>query len=457
METSKSAKPKVCIFTNFFNFDEAYSLIRVTEDQIKMFKKHDYPLKVIVSDSFKPAGEFTEDILERVPNVPCHNEVKKDPTFDEDVESIRKRLAEILKDIDVCITQDIAYKPSELKYQVALRKLLTNQDVFGGIVFYHWINSATPPVVLGNLMGMFEDEYLNLFKKPIPNSYYVFFNDISKEMIATNFNVPLEKVKTVHHPCDLDRIYGVTSDHLKAFIDKRDVYSADAICVYPIRLDRGKQVQHVIKTMAKVKEFDLSVRCIIVDFHSSGGDKVTYRDELKQLGIDWGLSPKELAFTSEFCEDWNVGIPGDDVLALFRLSNVFIMPSVSESYSLITQEAALTKNVIVLNQDFPPFRDIFGDKAIFRKYSSNWDVLAGYNEAMGEGKHSTTEYGPNNISKDERKKYEEMYHFETAAKIVNELNTGLAMAMQRRIRKLRSLDAVFKKEIEPLLYLESDG
>jgi hypothetical protein len=444
-------KKKVCIFTNFFNFDEAYSLIRVTEDQIKMLTMHGYKPVVIVSESFEPKGAFAhKDVeLRKVPNVPCHNEVKKDKTFDEDVNGIAKALKKHLKDIDVCITQDIVYKPSELKYNFAARRIAKD---FPKIRWLHWINSATPPITLNSLMGMFTDEYLNLMKIPFPNSYYVFFNKISEGVIAKNFNVSQDQVRTVHHPSDLDEVYGVEDKNLKNFIKKRNIYDADAICLYPIRLDRGKQVEYPIKTMAKLKELGMSVRMIVVDFHSTGGDKVTYRDELKAMGIDWGLTPQELSFTSEFCEEWRGSVPHKVVLALFRMSNVFVMSSVSESYSYITQEAALTKNVIVLNQDFPPFRDIFGPAAIHRKYSSNWDLLAGFDEAVGEGKHSKTGYGPASISDDERVTYEGMYHKDTAGMIANRLRNDPAMAMQIRTRRLRSLEYVFKNELEPLLY-----
>jgi glycosyltransferase involved in cell wall biosynthesis len=444
-------KKRVAIFTNFFSYDPAYSLIRVTEDQVKMFLQNGYSPVVIVSESFDPKGTVFEKVeLRKVPNVPCHNEVKKDENFDKDVDSIYQALKDHLKDIDICLTQDIVYKPSELKYNFAARKLASEYE---NIKWLHWINSATPPITLNNLMGIFQDEYLELVKKKFPNSKYIFFNEISREIVARNFNVPLDDVRVVHHPSDLHEVYGVTSDHLKSFIDKRDVYSADAITVYPVRLDRGKQAEFVVKTSAMIKELDMSVRCIIVDFHSTGGDKVVYRDQLKQLGLDWGLTPQELSFTSEFSDEWQARIPHEDVMALFRMSNFFVMPSVSESYSLITQEAALTKNIVILNQDFPPFREIFGPKNIFRKYSSNWDILAGYDEAMGEGKNTRTSYGPANISDGERLPYEKAYHKATAAQVVDMLKNDPGFATNRFIRKNRNLNAVFKQELEPLLYL----
>jgi len=441
---------RVAIFTNFFGPDNSYSLYRVLVDQTKMLLRGGYKPVVIVSESFDPKGTIFEQVdLRKVPNVPCHNEVKKDESFDKDVESIYLALKEHLKDVDICITQDIVYKPSELKYNFAARKIAPELP---NLKWLHWINSATPPIKMNSLMRVFTDEYLNSFKVPFPNSKYVFFNDISKEIIARNFEVTVDDVRIVHHPSDFHEVYGITDENLKKFIDKREIFSADAIFVYPIRLDRGKQVEMVIKTAAMMKEFGLSVRCIVVDFHSTGGDKVTYRDELKAMGLDWGLSPKELAFTSEFCEEWNVSIPHESVLAMMRFSNCFVMPSVSESYSLITQEAALTKNLIVLNQDFPPFRDIFGPKNIFAKYSSNWDVLAGYNEGMTQSSRTNTAYGPVGITDQERPHYEKAYHKGVAGKLASHLINDETLATQRFIRKNRWLDVVFKKELLPLLW-----
>src|SRR3990167_9031654 len=189
-------KKRVAIFTNFFSFDQTYSLCRVTVDQIKMLLRADYKPVVIVSDSFDPKGTIFENVeLRKVPNVACHNEVKKDESFDKDVEMIYEALKEHLKDIDVVITQDIVYKPSELKYNFAARRLAPEMP---NMKWLHWINSATPAVKLNSLMGIFTDEYLNSFKKPFPNSKYVFFNEISKDIIARNFEVGVEDVRIVH-------------------------------------------------------------------------------------------------------------------------------------------------------------------------------------------------------------------------------------------------------------------
>lgn len=437
---------RVTIFTTFSDIPEAYSLNRVVQDQLKMLLNNGYNPTVIVASGFHPKGAYSDPRvkIKEIPMVPVHNEVKKDETFEQDVDSLATALEEVLKDTDVVLTHDVIYQNAALKHNFAARKIA---DKFPNIKWLHWIHSATSPVTLAALKPYFGDEYLNLVSKPFPNSLYVFFNDWSIPRVANNFGVDEDLVRIVHHPSDLSEVFALSKD-VEKLCREKDIYSADAICIYPIRLDRGKQVEHVIKTIACIKDFGLKVRLVVVDFHSTGGDKLTYRDELKALAIDWGLNEKELIWTSEFNEDWRAEIPHSDVLGLMRLSNVFMMTSVSESYSLITQEAGLNKVIAVLNFDFPPFRDIFGPNAIYRKYSSNVDALTG-----GDG-NTNTAYGPNNISAEERKHHERIYHTETAGKIVSKLRSYKDQGLATMLRKFRNLDFVFKHELEPLLFEE---
>ncbi len=435
---------KVAILTTFADISEAYSLNRIVQDQLKMLLDHGYEPSLIVAESFTPKGIYVDPrvTIKKIPLVPVHNEVKKDPSFDDDVLKLVSGFEEVLKDAEVVITHDVIYQNAALKHNFAARKIA---EKYPQIKWLHWIHSATSPVTLAALRNYFSDEYLNLVSKPFPNSYYVFFNHYSIPRVADNFGVPEDMVRIVHHPSDLSEVYGLTPE-VYDLCRKKDVFSADAICIYPVRLDRGKQVEHVIKTMACLKEFDLKVRIVIVDFHSTGGDKITYRDELKAMAIDWGLNAKELIWTSEVRDEWKVEIEHKHVMALMRLSNVFIMPSVSESYSLITQEAGLNKVVAVLNFDFPPFRDIFGPNAIYRKFSSNIDVMNGMDG------NTKTEYGPANVSNEERKHHEKRYHIETAGQIAAKLLSYKDIGLSNFLRKYRGLDYVFKHELEPLIF-----
>jgi len=439
---------RVAIYTNFNDSDPAYSLNRCVQDQITMLNIGEFEPVVIVAESFKPVESYLNAELRFIPNVPCHNDIKKDPTFDEDVKAITDATREALKDIDIVLTHDVIYQPAALKHNMACRTIAAERP---DLKWMHWIHSATPPYTLINLRPYFQDEYLKLIDKPFPNSYYISFNNVLAPSIATNFNVLRENVKVVPHPTDICRFFNY-DPIVTRLVKEKKMFEADAICIYPIRLDRGKQVEYVIKTMACMKDFGMNVRCMIADFHSTGGDKVTYREELHKIGLDWGLNNEELIFTSEFDEKWRVEVPWNTMKDLYNLSNVYMHPSVSETYSYTTQEAGLTGAVVVLNADYPPMRDIYGANAIYRKYSSNFDVMADESQAYTANTHTDTKYGPTQATDDERKIFEKNYHHETAGMIVKHLINDPSLSMRTYLRKYRNLEYVFHHYLEPLFY-----
>jgi glycosyltransferase involved in cell wall biosynthesis len=428
-------KKKVAILTTFSSYSEAYSLNRVVMNQIRMLVDHGYKPVVIVGEHFTPVQDYKDPAVElrKIPDVPVFNEVKMDPTFDQDVGAIERELAKALDGIDVVLTHDVIYQPAAVKHLVASKRIAKRRK---DLRWLHWIHSATSPYTLQNLRPLFVDEYASIIGEKFPNSFYIFFNHYSIPRIAQNFKVDDQDVKIVHHPTDVKRFYKI-EDATWDLIKRKKILSADVICTYPIRLDRGKQVEKVVKTIASFKQLDKSVRLVVVDFHSSGGDKVTYRDELKQIATDWGMSENEITFTSEEKSDWNVEVPYQVVADFMKLSNVFVMPSVSESYSLIAQEAGLSGVGMVANFDFPPFRDIFGWMPHQIKFSSNIDIMTGL-----DGDTTTT---PDN----------EKAWFLNVANILNyDLENDRSLALKTFLRKERNLDYVFQHELEPLLHYE---
>ena len=159
---------KIAIFTNFNSAEPAYSLNRVVQDQIKMLIQGGYSVKVIVAEGFQPVEEYKNVELAFIPNVPCHNEVKKDESFDNDVETIYMALKTALNDVDVVLTHDVIYQPACLKHNFAARRFAKENN---SIKWLHWIHSATSPYTLNALLGIFEDKYVDLVRIPFPNSF----------------------------------------------------------------------------------------------------------------------------------------------------------------------------------------------------------------------------------------------------------------------------------------------
>ena len=439
---------KVAILSSFSDFQKAYSLNIIVQQQIKMLLLNDYEPIVIVHDTFEPEEIYAHPKvkIEKIPNVACHNEVKKDETFDEDVNIIEKRLREILKDVDVVLTHDIIYQPACLKHNFASRRVAKDLPV----KWLHWIHSATSPQLLTQLRPIFQDEYINLVQTPFPNALYIYPEPYTIPAVAKNYGVPEDQVKHIPHATDICKFLGMDRESERVIYDK-DILSADAICTYPIRLDTGKQPEYVIKTMAMLKDFDLKIRTIMIDFHSTGPEKIAVRDKCKNVAIDYGLAKDELIWTSEEHDEWNTETPQNVVRDFQLISNVFILPSVSETYSLIAQEAMLCGSIAVLNKDFPPFRSIYGDNPIYKKYSSAFDVQADLADSRTADSWTGTKYGPDKLPEEAREEAEKAYHRGTAGQILARLKYP-EQAQRTWVRKERNLDAVFKKYYLPLFY-----
>src|SRR3990167_2356073 len=301
---------KISILTSFTGLDSAYSLIGVVQNQIRMLVSGGYEPVVIVKEGFRPEQAFALPgvTLRFIPHVHTSNyvaELVEDKNFKQDVDLLKTRLLEILKDVDVVLTHDLIYQPESLKLNVAARMAI--KEGLDKIRWLHWVHSATSPQVIGKELKQ-NDSYFDLVRQRFPNSYVVFPNSYSIPRVARNFGYEEDQIKVVHHSTNLPGFCKWESIVTQLVMEK-NMLQADTIDVYPVRLDRGKQVEVIIKTFAQLKKLGYIVRVIVADFHSTGGDKVTYRKDLHALAIDWGLNESDLTFTSEFHEAWRTSVP----------------------------------------------------------------------------------------------------------------------------------------------------
>jgi glycosyltransferase involved in cell wall biosynthesis len=455
---------KVAILTNFFNADPAYSLNRSVQDQIKMLVTHGYRPTVLVLESPEwkdpPQMYGHSDVeLVQLPRVSVSNQIEEDERLDDDVQHLYQAMEEALKEVDVVLTHDIIYQPSGLKLNIAGRKLAAR---FPGIRWFHWIHSATSPYRLLK-DGVISEQHVELIEQKWPNSNAVFFNDMSIPRIAENFGYEECEVRIVPNPTDICSFLGLSDVITRLYAEKR-LHEADFIATYPARLDRGKQVEWIIKIMARLKWQNQSVRLIVMDFHSTAGDKNTYRGELKQIAADWGLDELDLTFISEFESEYSYAAPHSIVRELLSLSHVFIIPSRSEGYPYVAQEAAIMGNLLVLNHDFPPFWDIYGKNALYFQFSSNIDKVSWKDgdtqTAYSDVQHDTRpERYPDANLREEKGQWivsgDAAYADAIAMRIRFEFNNNMVLGQRQERLRDRNIYRVFREFIEPLFYVGS--
>ncbi len=434
---------KVAIFTSFYDFDPGYSLCNCVEDQLRMFVENGYKIKLFVDHVFRnPGGYWAHPNITYalLPPVQRSNEGQLNDKWKEETDAIYECLKEELKDYKVVLSHDLVLQPAELIYNYGARKLAAER---GDLRWLNWCHSPTQAHISCNIK-----EIRDVISQKFPNSFICYPNDWDRKRVAINHNLELDEVKCVYHPSDFISLLCGDADDMsekglktlnltRDFVKDFDLWNKDVISVYPCRLDRGKQPEFNIKTMAKIKESGRSVLMVIFDFHSTGGDKVTYREELKQIARQWGLTDKECVFISEWKPETNYNVPRQFILNLKKFSDFHMHSSNTETYSLVCQESVATKNFLVLNHHLPVMRDIYGSKnPLYELFGSTVDSLTGENG-------STTL----NI-------FDEQLEFGNRAKrILYFLENNAVLSEWRFIRKHRNLDYVFKNQLEPLLYV----
>lgn len=426
---------QIFILTNFSAYLRSYSPIIVVESQIKMFLRAGYQPIIIASEGWQPpeGSIFSEVETRKIPSANVSNTPERFTDRDqEEIDGLYKALDSIISDESTVITHDLIFLPDYVKHNVACRRIADNRPTISWI---HWIHSATSPGSLIRERRLYGEEYEELLGKKFPNSIVAFPNSSSIPRIANNFDVEEDDIFEVPHPADLTE--GMAPIVKRAF-DGLSLGEVDVFMVYPLRLDRGKNAEINVQITAALARQGLNSHLLFCDFQSTGDDKVVYREDLKKLAAELGV-PNEVTFLSEFDNSAHLEVSHQVVLDFLTLSNIFVMPSKSETYSLITQEAMMRGNFCILNYDFIPFRQIFGDYAIYRPFSAN----VNFQGMDGEIK---TEYtNP------------EAFFDRIALNIKYWLTHDKTLKAKTWVRKERNLDHVFHTYLEPLLFRENNN
>lgn len=429
-----SQKKQVYILTNFGDYLKSYSPIIVVQGQLEMLIKHGYQPTLITGSNWNPpeAGTFSNVHTERILQ-PFIDGTKADEAFELEVDKLYEALDKIIEDDSVVITHDLIFLPDYVKHNVACRRIAAERP---GIRWLHWVHSATGPGTLIKERAMYGEKYEELLNSKFPNSILCYPNSEHIPRVAKNFAYEEYEVVEVPHPSN--PVEGMQSI-VQRLYDVKKLGEVDILSVYPARLDRGKAAHMHVYFMEACRAVGLSAHMVYCDFQSTGDDKVVYREDIKRLASELGVSDM-ITFLSEFDDSARMEVPHQVILDLFTLSNVFLLPSRSETYSLIAQEAMLKGNLCYLNYDFAPFRQIYGDNALYRQFDGAEVGFDGY-----DGKIDTTQSD-----------IKAFFRERLAITTKGWLSQDRVLRAKTWVRTKRNPDYIFKNFIEPLIE-ETDG
>ena len=400
-----------------------------------MLTRAGYKPVLIASDSWEPPTDsiYAQTETKLLSNVAYQDPPVVNEMFKEDVDLVYEQLKDIIPDGSIVLTHDLIFLPDYVKHNIAARRLAEERK---NIKWLHWVHSATGPNTLIEERAMYGEKYKELLLSKFPNSIICYPNGQDIPRVARNFNY--EEYEVVEVPHSTDPTEGLHPIVQRLYDDKK-LGEAEVLAIAPMRLDRGKNPQMIVRIMAGCRDAGLTSHIIFCDFQSTGGDKVTLREDCKNLAKELGVEDR-VTFISEFDDACVMEVSHDIILDLFSLTNFFFLPSRSETYSLVAQEAMLKGNLCILNYDFPAFRQIYGDKALYRQFDGAEVAMDGF-----DGKIDTSHSDINSYFE---------HRFGIAMK--GWLMHDKVLKAKTWVRTQRNPDFVFKEFIEPLLVVEDE-
>lgn len=411
----------VALFTTFYECKSGYSLVAVTETQINMLLDGGYDPIVLVQENFtsgsSPWNNHTVDLRKVIPSFPLVPSIHKD--FDERANQVYNALCENLNGIDVVLTHDIIFQEFYKEHNIAVRQYAKeNPD----ILWLNWIHSRPIPKNI--------DTYPESCRFTPPPGYIIYPNSSDTPFVWRAYRLEGQEHKVIvnraSHSLDTLKLWNY--DKLtKDLVKKSDLLNGDIVCIYPVRLDKGKQVEKLVYLMSGIEKSGYDPRLLVVDWQSAGIRFQKRIEEILTLSQSLGIKDK-VNFTSRLDDRCSQGIPHNVVIELLDLSNVFINASKTETYSLIVQEAMSRGVLCVLNYDLPMMRELWGDNAIYMDFGSD---------------QVSRKYHPN----------EKAFWKDESKRMIAELKRNRALMAKTNARKLWTPQVQWR-EFEPLLYLE---
>jgi glycosyltransferase involved in cell wall biosynthesis len=399
-----------------------------------MLKKNGYDPTIITLQKFQGKKELEDqgfrvlDILPSFTLIDYCIGCTLDPDFEKHADEVKEALERNCGDFTHFIAHDLIYQGWFLPYNVGLRRAKLNAT------WLHWIHSApvirplNPPYPFDHLYSIFPRERL------------VYLNGPDVVRAAEMYGIFPAHVRVVPNAIDPRTLWDL-HPLTERLLEKYELLNADIVGVYPLSSTRmhfqgayenqtsdGKNLMYAIRIFAELKKQGRSVRYIICNAHANAQHEKDTIKQIQELAANLGLYPNEVIFTSlEEVPVWEHGVPRRVVSELFRLSDLFLLPSASENCSLVLLEAALSKNLMVLNKSFLPLRGQLQDQALYYEFGRNGEKWIPAEK-------------------------EDNYFREVALHIAAKLNTEQALNSFRKIAKEYNIDVIFKKHIEPLLY-----
>jgi glycosyltransferase involved in cell wall biosynthesis len=335
----------IAIISPLKSLDPSYSVAGVIKNQCSVLSKFHHNVTLIVDEEYSGPGLGLQGVslLKILPSstlIDYKSKLTLSKEHEELANSIALVLSARLSNFDVVFTHDLIFTGWMLPYALSIMVLAEEHP---DLSWFHWIHSD--PCVQSPKDWWNMNHYNS-------NHTIVYPAIQTLSEISKVFNT--DKVINIPHILDLKQICRF-SDQTKDIVDLLPaLQTSDIIQISPISTDRlnSKGARELINLFGLLKKSGRSV-CLVIANQFSGRREAQLVDPIyyyEKVARRCGLEPyTDFIFTSElFNGKYKEGIPQRTLFELMSLSNLFVMPSKSESFGLGLLEAMMASGVIVV-------------------------------------------------------------------------------------------------------------
>lgn len=343
---------KILILTALAYYNRSYSLSGVIKSQAQLLKEQGHEVDLGVAKGMTGKEHFNGFTL--------HEVIDHDNTLN--------NIRQIIGNYDMVFTHDFVW----VEYMSWLNKILDTLEVeFPMVQFIHHAHSAP---------GDPSREVCQSWRagRNRHNVLYAYPNDSDRIRFADYIGIPHDKAITIRLSNNfIDKMGGD-----EALYNKLGLFDVDYVGFYPAHLMPGKNAPAILKIVQGMKRQGMKVKYI---FTANGMDNNgtldrlnEYRKMTKELDIE-----DSIIWMPDYPE-WKGNVDYETVQKIWKVTNLFIMASISETTSLMLLEAMAHRCLIVANreQDFPMYKELLGNGAIYHQFGNHWGGIAVQNDQM---------------------------------------------------------------------------
>ena len=393
----------------------------VIEAHARAFIKHGYPINIIAGRG-EQAGLPPGVKLHIIPKMDSlHPDIlgindsltkgEIPGEFAPLVEELTEEMAERLKDYDVVIIHNLFTIHINLPMTVALFRLVERNLIQRCIAWCHDFSWADPQV-----RGLVHPGYpWDVLRTCLDEIIYVVVSEARRKTLSNIFGCPRTQIKVIYNGVDREKLLGLSQEGQK-LINELGLLESDLVLLMPVRVTVRKNVEFAMQVVAALKASGYKPQLILTgppDPHSE--DSMMYFKELQELRREHNIVD-EFRFVFEHGPDPTKPFTIDHQIVsdLYRVSDMMFMPSHREGFGMPVVEAGLV-GLAVISTEFPAATEIGGQDIIKFDLAEDPGLVAG--------------------------------------RIVTWMEETPTHRLRSRVRQTLSWDAIFQRDIEPLLQL----